>query len=62
MKTSDAKPVSNLRAIDIVKPTARFEATAKEDTESSEDEFDNMLKQNSATPLMERVKKRLGNH
>ena len=62
MKTSDAKPVSNLRAIDIVKATARFEATAKEDTESSEDEFDNMLKQNSATPLMERVKKRLGNH
>ena len=32
------------------------------DENSDDDEFDNMLQKNSATPLMERVKKRLGNN
>ena len=44
------------------KPVVVKAATRVVDESSDEDEFDNLLKKNSATPLMERVKKRLGKH
>ena len=46
----------------INKPVFSKAATNVVDENSDEDEFDKLLKKNSATPLMERVKKRLGNH
>ncbi len=57
--------VSTVKEIDKISKQDKkpvITAAAKSvDENSDDDEFDNMLKKNSATPLMERVKKRLIN-
>eukprot|EP00088_Acartia_fossae_P022092 TRINITY_DN2337_c0_g1_i18.p1 TRINITY_DN2337_c0_g1~~TRINITY_DN2337_c0_g1_i18.p1 ORF type:complete len:762 (-),score=172.59 TRINITY_DN2337_c0_g1_i18:137-2422(-) len=60
IKAENKENVASKKPKQVEKVKEMKQAKPATPEESSEDEFDNLLKLNSATPLMERVKKRMG--